>query len=81
MNSLQRKQKKKIRILCPIKDEESNDKFINKEVYKRTFKKCHGTLKEMRIDQRKGLKLISTLKLHEVIKDIHAIRAGNYIIK
>ena len=59
--------KKKIKILYPVKDEDSNEQFFDKKVYKQTFKKCHESLKEMRIDQKKGSKLISSGKLFEVV--------------
>ena len=35
----------------------------------------------MRIDNNKGPKMISKYKLREVVKDIYAIRTGNFIIR
>ena len=75
------RKKKMIKILFPIKDEETNQIFIDKEVYKQTYKKCHQNLNEMRIDSKKGKMMLSKYKLGEVIKDIHAIRTGNYFLR
>ena len=70
-----------IKILCPIKDEDTNQIFIDREVYKQTYKKCHQNLKEMRIDSKKGKMMLSKYKLGEVIKDIQAIRTGTFILR
>ena len=35
----------------------------------------------MRIDYKGGRRMISKYKLSEVVKDIYAIRTGNYIIR
>ena len=43
-----------VKILCPIKDEEVNQNFIDKEVYKNTYKKCYQNLNVMRLDSKKG---------------------------
>ena len=35
----------------------------------------------MRLDSKKGNKMLSKCKLREVVKDIHAIRTGNFILR
>ena len=70
-----------VKILHPIKDEEVNQNFIDKEVYKNTYKKCYQNLNVMRLDSKKGKYMLSKCKLGEVVKDIHAIRTGNFILR
>ena len=70
-----------VKILCPIKDEEVNQNFIDKEVYKNTYKKCYQNLNVMRLNSKKGNKMLSKHKLGEVVKDIRAIRTGNFILR
>ena len=67
--------------MCPIRDEYDKQIFIDKEVYKMTYKKCYQNLNEMRIDSKKGKKMLSKYKLWEVVKDIRAIRSGNFILR
>ena len=67
-------------MLFPIKDEEHKEVFIDKEMYKNVFRKCNQNLKEMKINPKKGYRMISKKKLIEVVKDIEAIRTGNYIL-
>ena len=79
---LKNKKKKKndLRILLyPIKDEENEQNFIDKIFYKKIATKCFRKIKVMKIDIKKGLRLISKHKLIEVINDIEALRSGNYI--
>ena len=35
----------------------------------------------MRLDSKKGKYMLSKCKLGEVVKDIHAIRTGNFILR
>ena len=66
-------------LLSPIKEEYSEINFIDKIEYKNIASKCNKKLKGMKMERQKGMRFISKQKLIEVVKDIEAIRSGNYI--
>ena len=69
--------KRKIKILHPIKEEDSRNS-VSRSTYKSTFKKCHQDLKEMQIGHKsKGYFFKSPEKLAAIIDQINEIKSQN----
>ena len=66
--------------MYPIYEDIHVRNSIDREAYIKTFKKCHSDLKEMRIGVDSSRGFIALRKLKEVIKDIEAIKSGNFIL-
>ena len=63
--------------MSPIKEEDQINGLVDREKYVKIFKKIHSALKNMKIGSQK---LVSPIRLNEILEDIEAIKAGNYII-
>ena len=66
--------------MYPIYEDIHLRNSIDREAYINTFKKCRSDLKEMRIGVDSCRGFIALRKLKEVIKDIEAIKSGNFIL-
>ena len=64
--------------MSPIKEEDQINGSVDREEYVKILKKIHSALKNMKIGVSQ--KLVSPIRLNEIMEDIEAIKAGNYII-
>ena len=64
--------------MSPIKEEDQINGSVDREEYVKIFKKIHSALKNMKIGVSQ--KFVSPIRLNEILEDIEAIKAGNYII-
>ena len=64
--------------MFPIKEENQIKGSVDREEYVKIFKKIHSALKNMKIGASQ--KLVSPIRLNEIMEEIEAIKAGNYII-
>ena len=75
----QNKRKMKVKVLYPITEEDSAIEIIEvRKEYIQIIKKAAKSIKNLKLDQKYFL--ISKKKLKEVVKDIYAIKTGNYEI-
>jgi hypothetical protein len=72
--------KRKVKILFPIQEEDQSSSSVDKEAYKNICKQCHSDLKEMKIGVSSGRGFIALPKLNELIEDIEALKTGNFIV-
>ena len=69
----------KVKFLYPITEEDSAIEIIEvRKEYIQIIKKAVKSIKNLKLDQKYFL--ISKKKLKEVVKDIYAIKTGNYEI-
>ena len=64
--------------MSPIKEEDQINGLVDREEYVKIFKKIHSSLKNMKIGASQ--KFVAPIRLNEIMEDIEAIKAGNYII-
>ena len=62
------KKKKRVVILFPVQEEDCKKTFVDKEAYKRIFKKAYSNLKIMVIGENKNRKFIAKNKLFSLIE-------------
>ena len=64
--------------MSPIKEEDQINGSVDRGEYVNIFKKVHSALKNMKIGVSQ--KFVAPLRLNEIMEDIEAIKAGNFII-
>ncbi len=63
-----KKKKKRVVILFPVQEEDCRNTFVDKEAYKRIFKKANSNLKIMVIGENKNRTFIAKKKLFSLIE-------------